>query len=250
MTTPSKIQDFVAYGTHASRPSTPNIPTGTTSIYYETDTGNAFLWTGSTWVQVNASAGASIVQRAGFASSATGVNTGVVFGSAPTAGNLLLAMVMDFGSSTINGTGWTGLVANGAAADGFGFGFKIAGVSESTTQTPTTDTNAGSLAVWEVSGGIIGASNYQERSASVTGGVAHTLGFTTTKANAIHIGAFDLTNSQTPTALTGMAHSNIITGTSRTLIQFDTLVTSAGAQTAGFTPASSASCSGGIIPIG
>ncbi len=49
----TKITDFIAYGTHAARPATPNVGTGCSSVYFETDTNNAFVWTGSAWAQLN-----------------------------------------------------------------------------------------------------------------------------------------------------------------------------------------------------
>lgn len=54
MTAKSSLMiDYLGYGTHAARPATPNTGTGVTVIYYETDTGNTFAWTGSAWVQIN-----------------------------------------------------------------------------------------------------------------------------------------------------------------------------------------------------
>lgn len=46
------ITDYVGRGTAAARPVLPNIPAGATAIYYETDTTNAFLWTGVAWVAI------------------------------------------------------------------------------------------------------------------------------------------------------------------------------------------------------
>jgi len=52
------ITDYLGYGTHAARPAAPNIGTGVTAVYYETDTGNTFAWSGAAWVQLNAAGGA------------------------------------------------------------------------------------------------------------------------------------------------------------------------------------------------
>ena len=49
------ISAYLMTGTHAARPTNPGLPTGTTGIYYETDTTNWFGWTGSAWAQINAS---------------------------------------------------------------------------------------------------------------------------------------------------------------------------------------------------
>jgi hypothetical protein len=54
MTASTSIFDYVGRGTHAARPATPNINSGGTAAYYETDTTNAFMWSGAAWVQINA----------------------------------------------------------------------------------------------------------------------------------------------------------------------------------------------------
>lgn len=56
----SLITDYLGYGTHAARPATPNVGSGVTVVYYETDTGNTFAWTGSGWAQLNGSGGSSL----------------------------------------------------------------------------------------------------------------------------------------------------------------------------------------------
>lgn len=65
MTASTLITDYVGRGTHAARPVTPNIPTGATALYYETDTGVAFTWSGSVWVAVNAAVAVATIASSG-----------------------------------------------------------------------------------------------------------------------------------------------------------------------------------------
>ncbi len=64
MTAATTIFDYVGRGTHAARPVTPNINSGGTALYYETDTTNSFIWSGSAWVQVNGVAGITTLASA------------------------------------------------------------------------------------------------------------------------------------------------------------------------------------------
>ena len=45
----SLITDFLGVGLHSARPATPNVATGCTAMYYETDTSKLFAWDGSAW---------------------------------------------------------------------------------------------------------------------------------------------------------------------------------------------------------
>ncbi len=58
MTYSQIMTDYIGHGTHAARPATPNVAAGVAAVYYETDTGNTFVWSGSAWVQVNTSGSA------------------------------------------------------------------------------------------------------------------------------------------------------------------------------------------------
>jgi hypothetical protein len=55
MSSSTLVTDYVGRGTHAARPATPNVPAGSTAIYYETDTTNIFYWNGAAWVQFGTS---------------------------------------------------------------------------------------------------------------------------------------------------------------------------------------------------
>jgi hypothetical protein len=55
MATSTLVTDYLGYGTAASRPASPNLPTGAVGIYFATDTGAVSLWNGSAWVTISSS---------------------------------------------------------------------------------------------------------------------------------------------------------------------------------------------------
>ncbi|MDE2097513.1 MAG: hypothetical protein KGL39_09730 [Patescibacteria group bacterium] len=61
MSSSTLITDYLGRGTHAARPAAPNVPAGGTAAYYETDTGNSFIWSGGAWVQLNSSGGGGVL---------------------------------------------------------------------------------------------------------------------------------------------------------------------------------------------
>lgn len=93
----------------------------------------------------------AVVQRASAQSNSS--DPSVTFGSAPTNGNLMVAMVFNSGSNPSAASGWTAVQTNFVGNVGVSILTKTAGASESTTQTPTTGAsgNTGKI-VWEVSG--------------------------------------------------------------------------------------------------
>lgn len=73
------------------------------------------------------------------------------FGSSPTPGNVLVAFLVHFNNGATASTGWTQLFSrNGGVKDGVAVLWKIAGEGESSTQTPSTQTGALSLAIYEI----------------------------------------------------------------------------------------------------
>lgn len=50
MATSTRIVDYLGYGTLASRPASPNVPTNGIALYYATDASTLFVWTGGAWV--------------------------------------------------------------------------------------------------------------------------------------------------------------------------------------------------------
>ncbi len=105
----------------------------------------------------------TIVQVAG---DTTGTDS-ITLTSPPTNGNLLVAMCFN-PSVASAGTGWTLQINNPSGTD-FGLIFtKVAGVSESATQTPlgSSPGGTGAIAMWELSGqAVVGAFVYGQSQA-------------------------------------------------------------------------------------
>lgn len=176
MATSTLITDYLGEGTHAARPASPNVPTGATALYYETDTTNTFAWSGAAWVQINGAGGGTTptIVQSGANAGSSGINS-VTLGSAPTNGNMMVAFV-DNQSSQTPGTGWVQLGQTLGSGIDFAFvAWKVAGASESATQTPVATASAGGIVIFELNNGgptipqisvITGASgSYNVRSA-------------------------------------------------------------------------------------
>jgi hypothetical protein len=112
----------------------------------------------------------SIVQQKQGVNNSAGAS--VVMASAPTNGNLLVAVVSFYqgASGPVADTGWTEVVNDKTGVSGTNngvwFGYKYAGAGESTTQTPVTGGSVGVNCVtqiWEIDG-VAGtwASDYRE----------------------------------------------------------------------------------------
>lgn len=243
------ITDYFGEGLHSARPATPNVPTGCTAIYYETDTTNTFAWSGSAWVQINGTGGgstATVVQVAANGSGLTSV--GATFATAPTAGNLLIAFVFNGGAASVNGTGWTAIKAGGGAVDDETIGFKIAGASEPTTQLPSTDASNGCVVIFEINGGIFGTPSLGAGSST-----AQSITFPVWKAPTLYVGVIDhAATGVTLSSTTNMATHTFVNGTLRNFTYFtssqSTPGLTAGSVTA--TIASSTSFIGGVVGIG
>lgn len=220
------ITDYFAQGTHTARPASPNVATGATAIYYETDTTNTFAWTGAAWVQINATAVGPAVVQQGVRSvlAAPGLVTGITLASAPVNGNLLYAVIQASGLFTAltANTGWK-IFGNGKALvdisgpgncmfdpnpgsfNAYTYLFqKTAGAGESATQTPVNEAALGSIAMWEVSGGFpglplsVGNNNVS--------GAALPITFKEGFAGQITLGAYLTNDSAPPTVTSGMQH--------------------------------------------
>lgn len=81
------------------------------------------------------------------------MTTGITLGAAPTNGNLLIALLTDQTSFPTANTGWTLIGSNSALHDGYGVFWKVAGASESATQTPTNSAHQGSISMYEIANG-------------------------------------------------------------------------------------------------
>lgn len=214
MSTPKRITDYMAYGTHAARPASPSVNAGETALYYETDTTDSFIWSGAAWVKANGSAPTSVVQN----KSITGAShaTGITLTSAPIQGNLLIALVSDQPGAPSAGAGWTMIASAGAAQDGYGVLWKLAGAGESATQTPCSDTHQGTITVYEISNGSPGAVTAVT---GYTGTAVAEIAVNTklTGGGGLIIGIFVNRSTTGPTSLTGtgVALDNTASGVSR-----------------------------------
>jgi hypothetical protein len=146
------ITGYLSEGIASARPATPAVASGAIAFYYATDTATLSVWNGTSWVAAgggySAGSAPSVVQ---FASNSNG-NASVTFGAAPTNGNLLVAIAFELTVDT-PGSGWTSLVVVSTGTDYGMIFYKVAGASESSTQTPLSGSGTdGVLAVWEVTG--------------------------------------------------------------------------------------------------
>lgn len=112
----------------------------------------AGVWTPTTLVT-----GPAIVQFG----QRTGTDGVVVMPGGPVQGNLLVAIVQAVAVSPGPGAGWTAVQGSNinGANDDLLIAWKVAGVAESTNQTPTTDAGTGTITIYEVSGATTGIFN-------------------------------------------------------------------------------------------
>lgn len=151
----------------------------------------------------------SIVQAA----ASVGTTSSVTFGSTPTHGNVMVAVGTHWSNNIGESTGWTRLLfTNGATTDGLNGAFKIAGASESTTQTPFQASGGGqSCCVFEITGmggPITIVSSFQESAAS-------TLSMDSfNSASGLIIGAFSVQASSFDYSISGATAVDVnVTGT-------------------------------------
>ena len=134
----------------------PTGPTGTT--------GPSGGPTGPTGPAGSSSAGVpSIVQSASMISDSCSSPLSVTMGTAPVAGNMLVAVVSHFNNTPSAQSGWTSLFnANGAVADGWAVFYKQVAPGDTTTQTPCSagTGQSASCTIWEIGPGVIPASLY------------------------------------------------------------------------------------------
>lgn len=153
------ITDYIGKGLHADRPASPSIASGETAIYYETDTGHTFVWSGAAWIQVDDGGGGgspTIVQ-----SKAAAGNIGdVTLDAAPTNRNLLVLFIT--GDTPTPAADWNKVPYTDSNGSTFSCVFwKIAGPSESATQTYRSGTSNVAVVMYEISGGdFFGAPYY------------------------------------------------------------------------------------------
>lgn len=119
--------------------------------------GQVLAYNGTAWIPTNSGAATpTIVQSVAAAGAGTiGV---ITLGSAPTAGNVLVALFSHFGndvapSNPSAGNGWANLKqVNGVSHDGYAVFYKIVGNGETTAQTVFSTSPNGGICVWEIAG--------------------------------------------------------------------------------------------------
>lgn len=213
MTSPTLLSDFLGVGLAASRPATPNVPAGASAIYRATDTGALSVWDGSAWQALSSAVLPTIVQN----NSNVGASIdSVVMGSAPTNGNLLVAIIM---GNTVDspGSGWSNfahVTTSGPSLDvHFAIYTKIAGAGESTTQQPMASTQNCGITIYEI--GNAGAASLWNDNENQSGTTA-TTAVKTLGARGLIIGAVLNANATTqPSSYTGATADTGVTGGSR-----------------------------------
>lgn len=147
------LSDYMQKGTHATRiATTPVLGTKGIGLFYETDTFSTWLWNGSAWVTLSPLTPTVVQSKAAAAASLVSA----VMATAPVQGNLLVAFV---GSSAAiaAASGWTVLTSLTSGVDQAAILIKVAGASESTTQTPiAAGSTTTEIGIWEINGARLG----------------------------------------------------------------------------------------------
>lgn len=141
----------------------------------------------------------------------------VVMGTAPTNGNLLIAFCAHVATSITPGTGWISLFQTSASNDGPAYFYKVAGVGESTSQSPTTATSTGGIVIYE----LAAACSSLITSALDQTGIALVQPITSQKAlGSIIIGAVVNRSTTVLSSVIGATLDGTLTGTGRSVGAF------------------------------
>lgn len=160
MTYSQIISTYLAYGTHASRPTTPNVASGVACLYYETDTGNTFLWTGA-WTQVDTSLHAVVTKSASYTITAADIGTVFVANAA--------SLVFTLPAPAAAGSGFSVLVKNNNQTT-TGVKTNAAGVTIDGVDCSTTAFTTGLTTAYGAVRFICDGSNWYTISQDATGG--------------------------------------------------------------------------------
>ena len=95
-------------------------------------------------------------------------------------------------------SGWTSINTSNAGTDYATIAFKIAGASESTTQTPFSNTGAGSVGIYEIA-----TAGYSFNAITDASSETPNANLTVQRAGGMIIGAFARPNTTLPTGITG-----------------------------------------------
>jgi hypothetical protein len=163
--------------------------------------GQALIYDGTEYVPTTPSSGSVPVIVQDATTYTASHATGITLGAAPTAGNLLVALVSDIPGAPSPATGWVQITAGGAAQDGWGILWKVAGAGESATQTPCSDTHSGTISMYEISNAATGAT---EIVPGYAGTVVTENGFNQKPTSALIIGVFvNRSGTVAPSSITG-----------------------------------------------
>lgn len=140
-----------------------------------------------------------------------GSDPSVTMGSGPVDGNLLVAAVFNTGTNPSTGSGWTMVGSNYVGGVGVTIFTKTAGVSESTTQSPSTAaTGDVSTIVWEVSGALSGIEYFANGTVSSTV-LSAAIPALPVVPSSLFLAAMALNSASTPIATNyGLAFSDLL----------------------------------------
>lgn len=146
------ITAYLGEGLAAARPATPAIDADAIGFWFSTDTGALSVYANGAWTSTGGGYTKGTVPTVVQHGFAVGGGNSVTLGGAPTSGNLLVAMCFNPTSDTI-GSGWTKQTENSSGSD-YGFiATKVAGGSESATQSPVSGVSTtGGIVMWEIHG--------------------------------------------------------------------------------------------------
>jgi hypothetical protein len=145
------ITDYLGSGLAAARPATPNISSSGCALWYSTNTDVASIYTvADGWNSVGGGTSPGTPPTIVQVASSVTASASITLGAAPTNGNLLVCIAGAGGTSV--GAGWTSLVNSSSGSDFSVIAYKIAGASESATQTPLGSSSNVAMTVWEIHG--------------------------------------------------------------------------------------------------
>jgi len=173
------ISEYMGRGPVSNRPASPNVPSGVAAMWFATDSGILSVWDGSSWNDIVPAGSLSVVQSAVVAQ--TNLSTGITLPATPQAGNLLLSLVMR--NATIApaaSAGWSSATTASGTFTSYNAAFKVAGIGEPATQTPTSTSAAnGAIVMWEIAGArriIVGSSGSSSSPNSYSPGIIRAVG--------------------------------------------------------------------------
>lgn len=159
----------------------------------------------------------SVVQ---FKHSLTSQGGAITMDAAPTQGNLLIAHQYHLSDGIAAASGWALLSStDGGAGDGIAVYYKIAGASETASQTPSSavGSNNGSMMIWEIANaGLLGTTiNWFDQSLGAivgSAGTSQSVTGTPSSDNALLLASVEV-NAQNPTVTAGTQDASANNGT-------------------------------------